>query len=626
MRAEAELAQQHPHKGIVQSVGVVEHERWPVQVIEHVDGLRLDTILLINGAMSTEGACRVGWQTAIALAELHHRQPVGFHGALAPDRVVVDVEGNARLRDVGRLLNAQAPSRLSPERRACEGGPTEADDIYALGLLVAEAALGQPLELDGGFLDVKVIEGLLPERLVDALAALLAPAETRIKNAAAAARIFLEAEYSFGDGSQALRSALERARFGLSADAETADGFDVHGPVTTPDGVLALHPADLDLEVTAPGLKVPGPAAPSAKKSGAGLVVGLFALGLFGLALPAAVAAAVVVAKVAPGRFALHMPSLTSLASPSPAGAPPTESPPSTALPSTALPSTSLPSTSLPSASLPPTHMPSLPSAHMPSLSSVHMPSLPSVHMPSLPSLPSVHMPSLPSLPSVHMPSLPSLPSVHMPSLHMPDLHLPSFSLPSFSLPSFSLPSLASIESRVRGAPGAEADAMGGDGVKLALADVADTKVVSDAAPSLLGTDAPAFVTTTSAKAEAPAHPAHAHPRSDAHARADVHPAHVAARPAHVAAHPRADVAAPHPAAHPVKLVINVDDGTRLRVQKKLAACGVTASTVGVIHVVVPAGAVRAHSDPHNGCVDRVLTRALYGAIANDDEPFEIVP
>jgi serine/threonine protein kinase len=253
LRLEADLAHRHAHESLLQSVGVVEHNGWVVQVVEHVDGLTLDAINLVAGALPAAAVCHVGRQVALALVELHERSPVVFHGALAADRILVDDGGNVRLVDVGRARPQGSKRLISPERKSITGKPTAADDLWALGMILAESALGHPLENDG-FLDVRVLAGALPDRLVDALAVLVGPADQRLRNASAAVRIFTDLEKLYGDGSKALRTALAHARLGTAFEvddggrggpphsgAPLGDLDDPAGPITIPEGITPFQ-------------------------------------------------------------------------------------------------------------------------------------------------------------------------------------------------------------------------------------------------------------------------------------------------------------------------------------------------------------------------------------------------
>jgi hypothetical protein len=207
LRLEHQVARQHAHEGIVGSVGLVEHEGRLIQVVEHVDGRTLASWIALGGPLPAAAVCRVGRLLALALVELHERAVPAAHGALSCARVSIDRGGNVRLLDVGRA-DPHGPQRArSPERRRDRTAPSAGDDLYALGVLLADAATGHvgADALDDTALEIGAWRDRLPQRLVDALGVLVAPAGERLKTAAAAVRVLSELEKHFGDGAAALR-------------------------------------------------------------------------------------------------------------------------------------------------------------------------------------------------------------------------------------------------------------------------------------------------------------------------------------------------------------------------------------------------------------------------------------
>lgn len=217
IRQEADLAKQHTHESLVQTVGLVEHNGWPVQVLEHVDGLTLEELVELTGPLPPAAVCRVGRQVALALVELHDRAPVVAHGSLGPDRVIIDDGGNARLADVGVARPTSRKRYVSPERRRAWARPSSVDDLWALGVLLADSIFGEARIVADKLDLLPIARAAVPERLVDALAVLVAPESGRIRNAGAAVRIFTEvalrlAAVGEGDGTAALRAAMRSAR------------------------------------------------------------------------------------------------------------------------------------------------------------------------------------------------------------------------------------------------------------------------------------------------------------------------------------------------------------------------------------------------------------------------------
>ncbi len=236
IRGEAVLARKHKNEALIASVELVEHNGWPVQVLEYVDGMTLEALAIAmssatsfagGSALAPQAVCRIARQIAMVLVELHERAGVA-HGALAADRIIIDGGGNARLLDVG-CARPQGPHRMrSPERQRSEGGPSTMDDLWALGVLLCDATLGTALFdgeaiSDANGLSARLVSAGVSERLRDALSVLVAPMGARLTNATAAVRIFTELEKSLGDGAVALREALREVRAPRRIDHEPTD-------------------------------------------------------------------------------------------------------------------------------------------------------------------------------------------------------------------------------------------------------------------------------------------------------------------------------------------------------------------------------------------------------------------
>lgn len=218
------------------------------------NGMSLEEIARSCGALPPAAVCRIGRQVALALVERHERARSGPHGGVALDRVRVLAGGDVI------LLDAATPAirTLSPERRV-QGGRSISDDLWALGVLLADLALaGAMLDSDG----LSEANPELPPRLMDALHMLIAPKAERLTNASAAVCMLTEVEKNFGDGALLVRAALARSR-GVDVAALT-------GPPTAnmaPDKVLSVSAIRRFTEMAAaPTLPdvPPTPAAPFA--------------------------------------------------------------------------------------------------------------------------------------------------------------------------------------------------------------------------------------------------------------------------------------------------------------------------------------------------------------------------
>jgi serine/threonine protein kinase len=122
----------------------------PYIAIEHVRGAALDAILEGRGPLPAAAVRAIALDLATALAALHASGWV--HGDVAPSNILLDDAGELRLIDLGLATRAGAkhieiagkPGYIAPEAvRPVEAAPAE--DIYGLGVVVAECALGRRL-------------------------------------------------------------------------------------------------------------------------------------------------------------------------------------------------------------------------------------------------------------------------------------------------------------------------------------------------------------------------------------------------------------------------------------------------------------------------------------------------
>jgi hypothetical protein len=150
-----------------------------------VDRVNLEAVLRATGTLPPAAVCRIGRDVAHALVDLHGRSLVGSPSA---STIYVDVRG----------------ALLFPS--GSQG--TASDDLFALGAVLAEAALGHALGAAAG---IRTLGSGLPDRLVDAIEVLTGPPEMRVTNAGAAERVFSEIEKLYGDGAALLAIAVERA-------------------------------------------------------------------------------------------------------------------------------------------------------------------------------------------------------------------------------------------------------------------------------------------------------------------------------------------------------------------------------------------------------------------------------
>lgn len=200
----------------------------------------LDELCRAAGPLGPAAVCRVGQRVARHLQELGRAD-----GALGPARVRIDEDGEVTLAPAPGPGDGEQRFR-SPERGA-GGAATVADDLWALGLLLSDAAEGHPAPLspEGA---VVLDRARFPQRFVDALTVLVAPAGARLTNPGAAARIFFELEPRLGDGRAMLQHAVRRLRVsanaapGASAPATIFDG-EMPGPLEPPRAPSPAAPA-----------------------------------------------------------------------------------------------------------------------------------------------------------------------------------------------------------------------------------------------------------------------------------------------------------------------------------------------------------------------------------------------
>src|SRR5256714_2147091 len=140
----------HPH--IVPVFEADTHEGQPYLVFEYVAGPTLADLLRKRGALPPRDAVQLMAGVLDALQAAHAAGVV--HRDLKPSNILVDGTGRAGVMDFGIAAHVKdaarnqqvvgTPGYMSPEA-AHGGAPTPAMDVFAAGLVLAEALHGKPL-------------------------------------------------------------------------------------------------------------------------------------------------------------------------------------------------------------------------------------------------------------------------------------------------------------------------------------------------------------------------------------------------------------------------------------------------------------------------------------------------
>jgi eukaryotic-like serine/threonine-protein kinase len=141
---------QHPDIVVLFDAG--EHDGSPFLVMEFVDGPSLADLLL-EGPLPLDRVRDLGRRMASALAYAHEQGVV--HRDVKPGNVLFDAAGDAHLADFGivRLADAAGatgtgtamgtPGYIAPEQLTAQDEVAGPADVYALGLVLLEAATGR---------------------------------------------------------------------------------------------------------------------------------------------------------------------------------------------------------------------------------------------------------------------------------------------------------------------------------------------------------------------------------------------------------------------------------------------------------------------------------------------------
>ncbi|WP_179812263.1 serine/threonine-protein kinase [Allostreptomyces psammosilenae] len=153
MMREARNAARVRHPGVVAVYDVPVEDGRPWIVMELVDGKSLDAVVAERGPLPPAEVARIGLQALEALAAVHAAGVL--HRDIKPANILLDRRGRAVLTDFG-IARASSDATLTatgavmgslrylPPERWLGQRAQEASDLWALGVVLYELAVGQP--------------------------------------------------------------------------------------------------------------------------------------------------------------------------------------------------------------------------------------------------------------------------------------------------------------------------------------------------------------------------------------------------------------------------------------------------------------------------------------------------
>jgi tetratricopeptide (TPR) repeat protein len=141
-----------PHPNLVLAYGVEVHNRIPFLVMEHITGGRTLAEEICQGRTDWRSALSHGLGMARGLAHAFKEEQL-VHGDLKPANVLITADGVAKVSDFGLSLTggdtgpagliAGTDGFMAPEMIARRSGRSTAADVYAYGVTLLCAVLGQ---------------------------------------------------------------------------------------------------------------------------------------------------------------------------------------------------------------------------------------------------------------------------------------------------------------------------------------------------------------------------------------------------------------------------------------------------------------------------------------------------
>jgi serine/threonine-protein kinase len=162
LRDEARVGLRLNHTHVVETLDLIEHEQRPVLVLSYVPGVAMYELRL-RGPLPPGVVLRIGRQIADALDDIHHTTDergasLGIlHRDVTPGNIMLGEDGDARLIDLGIARSTE--SRAARTKTGCMRGTlrylapelfelgehTHASDLWSLGLVLLEAAIGRQI-------------------------------------------------------------------------------------------------------------------------------------------------------------------------------------------------------------------------------------------------------------------------------------------------------------------------------------------------------------------------------------------------------------------------------------------------------------------------------------------------
>ena len=294
---EARAGMRLRHPAIVETLDFFVDHGVSVLVVAFIDGSSLFDLRSKAGPLPAPAVAEMGAALADALHAIHSStdesgKPLQMvHRDVSPNNVLVATDGQVRLIDLGIVRSSERTSKatmqgmvkgtlryLAPE--ILQGGDHSASsDLWALGITLWEAALGRYALPGDEMTTVRcAMDGTLVKRLssspldgalLDALGAMIAPADTRLRNARAASAVLQRLATRLGGGKTLLAHAARttQAPHG-SSDTLAATELTARAALAEPRAVTGVSEQDSVFTSTTGRAGLPTMQVPRAQPAG----------------------------------------------------------------------------------------------------------------------------------------------------------------------------------------------------------------------------------------------------------------------------------------------------------------------------------------------------------------------